>query len=136
MPVFADRTYACVVWEEEARMAARPGLDAVAVRGPAETDEAIDAQLAPPDSGVVWIPGGTYRMGSDNHYPEEAPAHRVTVEGFWIDHTPVTNSQFHKFVAATGYVTFAEVAPEAKDYPGAVDTSTSHAGFRCVIRKQ
>ena len=45
--------------------------------------------VEPPD--MVWIPGGTFRMGSDQHYPEEAPVHRVTVDGFWIDRTPVTN---------------------------------------------
>src|SRR4051794_7397202 len=38
---------------------------------------------------MVWIPGGTFRMGSDRHYPEEAPVHRVTVDGFWIDRAPV-----------------------------------------------
>ena len=66
------------------------------------------------------MPGGTYRMGSDRHYPEEAPVHRVTVDEFWMDRTPVTNRQFRKFVNETGYVTFAEIAPEAKDYPGAL----------------
>ena len=69
---------------------------------------------------MVWIPGGTYRMGSDVHYPEEAPAHKVQVDGFWIDRTPVTNRQFRRFVEATGYVTFAEIAPDPKDYPGAL----------------
>ena len=49
-------------------------------------------------SDMVRIPGGTFRMGSDNHYPEEAPVHRVTVDGFWIDRTPVTNRQFKEFV--------------------------------------
>ena len=48
---------------------------------------------------MVWIDGGTFRMGSDRHYPEEAPVHRVTVDGFWIDRTPVTNRQFQEFVA-------------------------------------
>jgi formylglycine-generating enzyme len=59
-------------------------------------------------------------MGSDRHYPEEAPAHRVTVDGFWMDRHPVTNSQFREFVRATGHVTFAEIAPDPKDYPGAL----------------
>jgi formylglycine-generating enzyme required for sulfatase activity len=70
--------------------------------------------------GMIRIPGGTFRMGSDKHYPEEAPVHRVTVDAFWIDRTPVTNRQFKAFVRATGYVTSAQIAPEAKDYPGAV----------------
>jgi formylglycine-generating enzyme len=69
---------------------------------------------------MVWIPGGTFRMGSDRHYAEEAPMHCVTVDAFWIDRTPVTNRQFHAFVRATGHVTFAERAPDAKDYPGAL----------------
>lgn len=69
---------------------------------------------------MVWLPGGRFRMGSDAHYPEEAPAHEVVVSGFWIDRTPVTNRQFADFVAATGYVTVAEVAPKAEDYPGAL----------------
>jgi sulfatase modifying factor 1 len=64
--------------------------------------------------------GGTFRMGSDKHYPEEAPVHRVKVDGFWMDRTPVTNREFRKFVEATGYVTFAEIAPDPKDYPGAL----------------
>jgi formylglycine-generating enzyme required for sulfatase activity len=59
-------------------------------------------------------------MGSDKHYFEEAPTHRVSVDGFWIDRTPVTNRAFRAFVEATGYVTFAEIAPQAKDYPGAL----------------
>jgi formylglycine-generating enzyme required for sulfatase activity len=70
-------------------------------------------------AGMVWIPGGTFRMGSDRHYPEEAPAHEIAVDGFWIDATPVTNAQFRAFVAATGHVTWAEIAPTAEDYPGA-----------------
>ncbi len=61
---------------------------------------------------MVFVQGGTFRMGSDKHYPEEAPAHNVTVSGFFIDPTPVTNAQFRKFVEATGHVTFAEIAPD------------------------
>lgn len=70
--------------------------------------------------GMIFIPGGTFRMGSDRHYPEEAPVHRVSVDGFWIDRTPVTNRQFREFVKATGHVTGAEIAPDPKDYPGAL----------------
>ena len=68
---------------------------------------------------MCWIPGGTFRMGSDQHYPEEAPAHRVTVDGFWMDGTPVTNGQFREFVEATGHITFCEKAPDPADYPDA-----------------
>ena len=73
-----------------------------------------------PGADMVRIPGGTFGMGSDTHYPEEAPAHRVTVDAFWIDRTPVTNRQFKKFVNVTGHVTFAEITPDPKDYPGAL----------------
>jgi len=69
---------------------------------------------------MVWIPSGTFRMGSDKHYPEEAPVHRVTVDGFWIDCAPITNKQFRKFVNDTGYITIAEFPPDPKDYPGAL----------------
>jgi sulfatase modifying factor 1 len=69
---------------------------------------------------MILIPGGTFRMGSDQHYPEEAPVHRVTVASFWLDRTPVTNHDFRRFVDATGYVTVAEIAPDPKDYPGAL----------------
>jgi formylglycine-generating enzyme len=71
-------------------------------------------------NGMVWIPSGTFRMGSDGHYAEEAPAHRVTVDGFLIDRTPVTNRQFKEFVNATGHTTTAEIVPDLKDYPGAL----------------
>src|ERR1700749_4894079 len=69
---------------------------------------------------MVRLPGGTFRMGSDRHYPEEAPVHSVTVSPFRIDRTPVTNRQFREFVRATGFVTVAEIAPDPKDYPGAL----------------
>ncbi len=70
--------------------------------------------------GMLRIPGGTFRMGSDRHYSEEAPIHRVTVDEFHIDRTPVTNRQFKEFVKATGHITFAELPPDPKDYPGAL----------------
>jgi formylglycine-generating enzyme required for sulfatase activity len=73
-----------------------------------------------PFPDMVWIPGGPFLMGSDRHYPEERPAHRVTVDGFWMDRAPVTNQRFARFVEATGHVTFAEIAPRAEEYPGAL----------------
>ncbi len=79
-----------------------------------------DARRTPTDPQMLWIPGGTFRMGSDRHYPEEAPVHRVTVDGFWMDATPVTNRQFRAFVRATGHVTVAERQPDPKDYPRAL----------------
>src|ERR1700722_10141839 len=71
-------------------------------------------------SNMIRISGGTFRMGSDKHYPEEGPVHCVTVDDFWIDRTPVTNRDFRKFVNATKYVTFAQIKPNAEDYPGAL----------------
>jgi formylglycine-generating enzyme required for sulfatase activity len=68
---------------------------------------------------MVRIPGGTFSMGSNDHYPEEAPVHSVTVAGFWMDKYPVTNAQFSLFVEMTGYLTVAERVPRAEDYPGA-----------------
>jgi formylglycine-generating enzyme required for sulfatase activity len=87
----------------------------------------IDSSLSPqtlageaPFPDMVWIPGGTFVMGSDKHYPEERPTHRVTVDGFWMDRLPVTNERFDAFVGATRHVTFAEIPPQAEDYPGAL----------------
>jgi formylglycine-generating enzyme len=73
-----------------------------------------------PSPGMVWIPGGDFTMGSDDHYPEEAPAHRVEVGGFWMDRCTVTNDDFARFVRATGHTTVAERVPDAADYPGAL----------------
>jgi len=70
--------------------------------------------------GMAWLPGGTFTMGSDNHYPEEAPSRRAEVDGFWMDRYPVTNRMFREFVRATGYVTLAEKIPTTPDYPSVV----------------
>jgi len=71
------------------------------------------------DDGMVAIPGGRFRMGSDTGYAEEAPAHLVEVDAFRIDSRPVTNAQYGAFVAATGHATIAEIVPLAADYPAA-----------------
>jgi formylglycine-generating enzyme required for sulfatase activity len=73
-----------------------------------------DARLA----GMRRLKGGRFRMGSERFYPEEAPVRQVRVDPFWIDETPVTNAEFARFVAATGHVTLAEIAPDPADYPG------------------
>ncbi|HET6941746.1 MAG TPA: formylglycine-generating enzyme family protein, partial [Sphingomicrobium sp.] len=69
---------------------------------------------------MIRLDGGTFMMGSDHHYPEEAPRHAVRVNGFWIDPVPVTNAEFAAFVDATGHVTLAEIPPDPNDYPGAL----------------
>ena len=68
-------------------------------------------------AGMVFIPAGTFTMGSDRHRPEERHTHIVRVEGFWIDRHEVTNAQFARFVAATGYVTSAERGGDPKVHP-------------------
>jgi sulfatase modifying factor 1 len=68
---------------------------------------------------MIWIGGGSFTMGSNRHYREEAPAHRVTVGGFWIDPAPVTNAAFARFVEETNYLTVAELPANPADYPGA-----------------
>jgi formylglycine-generating enzyme required for sulfatase activity len=88
-----------------------------------QTDKAMQRGASAQENShpdMVLVPGGTFRMGSDKHYPEEAPAHRFTVDAFRIDKTPVTNRQFKEFVRATGHVTIAEIVPDPKDYPGAL----------------
>src|SRR5215813_3968215 len=74
-----------------------------------------------PFANMIWIPGATFRMGSNRHYPEEAPEHSRTVNGFWIDRYPVTNNDFRRFVQATSYITIAERVPDASLYPGAAE---------------
>lgn len=69
---------------------------------------------------MTFVSGRTFQMGSDHHYKEEAPSHQVTVDGFFMDRTPVTNRQFKEFVKATGHLTVAEQVPDPKDYPGAL----------------
>ena len=85
---------------------------------------ALDQRVVAPSSassrsGMVWVEGLTFLMGSDRHYPEEARAHGVGVDGFWIDTHTVTNREFKRFVEATGYVTVAERPADPADYPGA-----------------
>ena len=109
------------------------GLVLFAAIGP--TPKPTEAPMGPPlivdepaetPDGMVWVPGGTFLMGTevlpppgssnpDRIKPDETPAHEVEVDGFWIDETEVTNAQFAKFVEMTGYVTFAEKVPTREE---------------------
>lgn len=91
--------------------------EAMAVDDPAF---AATSQATPAYLDMVGIPAGVFRMGSNRHYPEEAPEHHVHVGEFLIDKFPVTNAQFRAFVSATGHITFAEIPPNPDDYPGAL----------------
>ena len=79
-----------------------------------------EARALDASAGMVWIPGGTFAMGSDEpQMPDAHPWHDVTVDGFWMDRTEVTNEEFARFVDATGYVTTAERSLDGALYPGA-----------------
>jgi formylglycine-generating enzyme len=84
-----------------------------------ETPASAKAPETPTAEGMTWIPGATFQMGSNEHYPEEAPAHHVTVSGFWIDTLEVTNRQFGRFVEETAHLTVAERPLDPADFPGA-----------------
>src|ERR1700754_882541 len=86
----------------------------------------LDAPSAPAQAaGMVWVPGGSFLMGSEDFYPEERPVRRVEVDGFWMDEHLVTVAEFRRFVKATGYVTVAERPLDPAQYPGA-DPSLLH----------
>lgn len=76
-------------------------------------------ESAPP--GMVFIPGGAFAMGCDERSMTDArPIHTVTVDGFWMDKTEVTNEQFEQFVAVTGYITQAERSTDKNVPPGSL----------------
>ena len=85
---------------------------------------ALSAGCGGAPEGMAWVPGGWYWRGCDDRRPDGGymyldanPVHRVHVDGFWIDRTEVTNAQFAKFVAETGYQTVAERQPKLEDFP-------------------
>lgn len=73
--------------------------------------------VAADTANMVWVPGGTFLMGSDE-FEDARPVHQVTVKGFWMDRHEVTNAEFMRFVEATGYKTVAERPLNPADYPG------------------
>ena len=91
-----------------------PGVKRAA-RLPGDLPVVVDAPAVTLE-GMKWIPGGAFRMGNTNGPKEdERPVHNVTIDGFWMDETEVTNGQFLKFVEATNYLTVAERKPRRKD---------------------
>ena len=86
---------------------------------PPQTTPAPGAVPVQAVTGMAWVPGGEYHMGSADFYPEESPVHRVHVDGSWMDAHPVTNTDYRRFVKATGHATVAEQAPHAADFPDA-----------------
>ena len=96
---------------------------------------ASHSAVEPPFPDMVWIHGATYKMGSDKHYPEERPVHRVSVDGFWIDRVPVTNERFARFVNETKHTTFAEIPPDPAHYPGALPHML-YAGSLVFVRPE
>ena len=97
------------------------------------TIESIAKPPSPTTKGMVWIPGGEFSMGSTGKATGKSccsvcskatvadclPVHRISVDGFWMDATDVTNDEFEKFVKATGYVTIAERVPTKEEFPNA-----------------
>jgi formylglycine-generating enzyme len=83
-------------------------------RAPSPTAIPAAPPAGPPPPGMRWVPGGEYTMGTDDprSFPNERPAHRVKVSGFWMDEHPVTNAEFRAFVDAIRYRTIAERKPD------------------------
>jgi formylglycine-generating enzyme required for sulfatase activity len=86
-------------------------------------------------AGMRWIPAGEFTMGSDDprSMENERPAHRVRVDGFWMDEHPVTNAEFGEFVAATGYVTDAERAPDWEELKKQLPPGTPPPDARMLV---
>jgi formylglycine-generating enzyme required for sulfatase activity len=89
------------------------------VQTPAPHTAEIAFQIDTVAAKMVWIPAGTFQMGSnDAAFPDSQPLHKVTLDGYWMDEHEVTNAEFAQFVQATGYVTVAERQLNPADFPG------------------
>jgi formylglycine-generating enzyme required for sulfatase activity len=122
-PVAASKSAVCCESNIPARF---PGLSGTA-------GSKIDIDKS--HKGMVWVKGGTFGMGGDNKQagPDEYPKHKVTVNGFWIDATEVTNAQFDKFVKATGYVTTAEKKPDWEELKKQVPPGTPKPDDKLLV---
>ncbi|MEM1355410.1 MAG: formylglycine-generating enzyme family protein [Planctomycetota bacterium] len=101
----------CGETDEFRQVPTHPVADGASTPSKASTPEAdsrapVPGPTEPHDE--VWIPAGTFVMGADRGDPNHRPAREVRMDGFWMDETPVTNTQFKAFVDATGYITTAE----------------------------
>lgn len=87
---------------------------------------AVKLNAAGSHKGMVWIKSGSFMMGADNKQAssDEYPKHKVTVNGFWMDVTEVTNAGFARFVIATHYVTTAERKPDWNELKKQVASGT------------
>jgi sulfatase modifying factor 1 len=109
---------------------------------PADAGQRSDVSAR--DDNMVWLPGGTFQMGADRQYPEEWPAHPVTVDAFYMGRHTVTSGDSAAFVRATGYITFSEQPLDPALYPAALPELLKPGSavfrmpdrpyFRCVLR--
>ena len=110
--VFLLPTFCCLAWSG---LISNSALAAEASHGNyAENFHACLQEIG----SQVYVEGAKFVMGDNYTYREEGPAHEVTISGFWVDAHEVTNGQFARFVADTGYVTVAERQPNPEDWPG------------------
>lgn len=91
-----------------------------AVDPPEPSSVAQSTVIEEPDldrpTGMVWVPGGKFRMGGTDGFPDEQPIHEIELDGFWMDSMEVTVAEFKRFADATGYVTVAEQKPNREDF--------------------
>lgn len=99
-------TDTCVVHGMPSRAAAIAGSAASRTGAPA-TDSVR----------MVYVTGGSFKMGNTD-FADAHPVREVTVSDFWMDEHEVTNAQFARFVASTGYQTVAERPLDPRDFPG------------------
>ena len=126
-PLFAGFLALCSSCQEAAEKSQVSEKENVS---PSTAPPVVAMPEAPVDGppGMVWIPGGRFRMGAlegdEQARPDERPAHQVEVDGFWMDAHEITNDQFAEFVAETGYVTTAEKKPDWEELKKQVPPGT------------
>ena len=92
------------------------GASAADTSPPAKQTLIVEEPKVDRPTGMVWVPGGKFKMGGSDGFPDELPVHDVQLDGFWMDSTEVTVAQFKRFADATGYITVAERKPKREDF--------------------